>query len=68
MPWTFDITMPFGLKQLKSLIFRFAKIYYQKRFNDRSNGFPFGQQPVNRLLPKKAILDQPVDVEHFMQG
>jgi len=36
---------PFGLKQLASLIFRFAKIYYQKRFNDRSNGFAFGQQP-----------------------
>jgi len=31
---------------LESLIFRFAKIYYQKRFNDRSTGFPFGQQPV----------------------
>jgi len=31
---------------LTSLIFRFAKIYYQKRFNDRSKGFPFGQQPV----------------------
>jgi len=37
---------PFGLKQLTSLIFRFAKIYYQKRFNDRSNRLPFGQQPV----------------------
>jgi hypothetical protein len=34
---------------LKLLIFRFAKIYYQKRFNDRSNGFPFGQQPVYGL-------------------
>jgi hypothetical protein len=31
---------------LTSLTLRFAKIYYQKRFNDRSNGFPFGQQPV----------------------
>jgi len=38
--------MALGLKQLTSLIFRFAKIYYQKRFNDRLNGFPFGQQPV----------------------
>jgi hypothetical protein len=39
-------TRPSGFSQLTSLIFRFAKIYYQKRFNDRSNGFPFGQQPV----------------------
>jgi hypothetical protein len=39
---------PFGLKQLESLIFRFAKIYKQKkRFNDRSKEFLFGQQPVN---------------------
>jgi len=37
---------PLGLKQLTSLIFRFAKIYCQKRFNDRSKGFGFGQQPV----------------------
>jgi len=31
---------------LTSLIFRFTKICWQKRFNDRSKGFPFGQQPV----------------------
>jgi hypothetical protein len=37
---------PFGLKQLPLLIFRFTKIYYQKRFNDRSKGFMFGQWPV----------------------
>jgi hypothetical protein len=41
---------PFGLKQLPLLIFRFAKIYCQKRFNDRSRGFVFGQQPVKRGL------------------
>jgi hypothetical protein len=41
-----DVALPFGLNQFKSLIFRFATIYYQKRFNDRSNGFPFWQQPV----------------------
>jgi len=35
-----------GLNQLPLLIFRFARIYYQKRFNDRSKGFVFGQQPV----------------------
>jgi hypothetical protein len=39
-------TRPSGFKQLTSLIFRFAKIYYQKRFNGRSKGFPFEQQPV----------------------
>jgi hypothetical protein len=39
-------TRPLGFKQLTSLIFRFAKIYYQKRLNDRSNGFPFGQGAV----------------------
>jgi hypothetical protein len=33
-------TRPLGFKQLPSLIFRFAKIYCQKRFNDRSKGFP----------------------------
>ncbi len=42
----FDVTPLLGLKQLTSLIFRFAKIYYQQRFNDRSKGFPFGQQLV----------------------
>jgi hypothetical protein len=51
-----DVTLPLGLKQLTSPIFRFAKIYSpspeyraaccrelhcQKRFNDRSKGFPF---------------------------
>jgi hypothetical protein len=45
-------TRPSGFSQLTSLIFRFAKIYYQKRFNDRSNGFVFGQQAVEeRPLP-----------------
>jgi hypothetical protein len=39
-------TRPLGFKRLTSLIFRFAKIYYQKRFNDRSKGFVFGQQLV----------------------
>jgi hypothetical protein len=39
-------TRPLGFKQLTSLIFRFARVYYQKRFNDRSSGFPFGQGPV----------------------
>jgi hypothetical protein len=29
---------------LASLIFHFAKISWQKRFNHRSKGFPFGQQ------------------------
>jgi hypothetical protein len=29
-------TRPLGFKQLTSLIFRFAKICWQKRFNDRS--------------------------------
>jgi hypothetical protein len=50
MPWTLTLPCPQGFKQLTSLIFRFAKIYYQKRFNDRSKGFPFGQQPVNALV------------------
>jgi len=27
-------------------MFRFAKISWQKRFNDGSKGFPFGQQSV----------------------
>jgi hypothetical protein len=39
-------TRPSGFKQLTSLLFAFAKIYCQKRFNDRSNGFPFEQQAV----------------------
>jgi hypothetical protein len=37
---------PFGLKQLESLFFHFAKIYGKKRFNERSKRFSFGQQPV----------------------
>jgi hypothetical protein len=37
--------LAFGLKQLSSLIFHFAKICLQKRFNDRSKGLRFGQQP-----------------------
>jgi hypothetical protein len=35
---------PSGLRQFKALIFHFAKIDGQKRFNDRSKGF--GQQPL----------------------
>jgi hypothetical protein len=38
-------TRPSGFKQLKSLIFRFAKIYYQKRFNDHSKRFSLGNSP-----------------------
>jgi hypothetical protein len=38
---------PFGLKQLVSLFFLFAKIYEKKkRFNERSKRFSFGQPPV----------------------
>jgi hypothetical protein len=35
---------------MPSLVFRFATIYCQKRLNDRSRGFGFGQQPVKVLL------------------
>jgi len=49
-------TRPLGFKQLTSLIFRFAKIYYQKRFNDRSNGFPFGQQPVELGIVQRWLI------------
>jgi hypothetical protein len=48
-------THPSGFKQLTSLTLRFAKIYYQKRFNDRSKGFPFGQQPVN--MPQRGVIN-----------
>jgi hypothetical protein len=34
-----------SLSRFKALIFHFAKIDAQKRFNDRSKGF--GQQPVD---------------------
>jgi hypothetical protein len=41
------------LRQFKALIFHFAKIDEQKRFNDRSKGF--GQQPGNRRVPKSNL-------------
>jgi hypothetical protein len=38
---------PFGLKQLTSLVLRFAKIYEQKNVStNRSKALLFGQQPV----------------------
>ena len=37
---------PLGLKQLTLFILHFAKISWEKRFNHRSKGFPFRQQPV----------------------
>ena len=55
----FDVTLPLGLKQLTSLIFP-PRFLGKKRFNDRSKGFPFGQQPV-RALYKHWGLPLPLD-------
>jgi hypothetical protein len=40
----FDVTLPLGLKQLTSFTFP-PRFVCKKRFNDRSKGFLFRQQP-----------------------
>jgi len=45
----FDVILSLGLKQLTSLIFRFAKICL---------GFPFGQQPVKIWVTRRHTLER----------